>query len=654
MNSITKFKRGALLTVASWVITGVTFQTNAQERIAEQEVLNPKDFVEVTKPMMQAIQKWQNKGVNQKQPLDQFLSSQRLTRSEKQQAYNLVNRIKQEKRSSGTDCNCIVTTVNSSYDVAPSYSHQYSPPESQGGLTTWYKEQIYGAATRQRMQLNSPTTNNEFEHGESISGDEVSSNSYGRLSFNYLCTDGSMLPADCGCDKIIYLRANYYNKSWVSTSAKGGWGTHSCFAAVEDDVALFAIDQYQTQTNVQVLKGGQFLLSRAQDDTWNPDFWFGVVDLASSIAGVVEDYDSGIDWSETIADLGDQIVNVFQTPVDIHYQEEEDGSENKTFAMNYDGGVTLSPNHIVHVNMISKGYIYGKGKGKFVSNAEHKSDYFISAVLPFDNSVEECCMEKYGKWISGSMGAQGYTGLKNSIAAHLTLWQPWSTIYDTNNDGNYEVTSIIGQAFQTEQCTSCGIDPITGIGVNSNGLNLGSDTRPAVFYWNGQTGVNQYTVKVYNQAGVLVATKTTTNTSARVNLPAGDYSYEIIAQCINGNTEVSNRIFFTVKPTKLEANHEVDFVKFKTQKQLNDESLLSLTIAPNPSSERTVISVGEVEKGDQILLEVYHISGAKVFSDMITKSNFELNVSDWTPGVYICRVINKRNQSSKVKQLIKK
>ena len=266
--------------------------------------------------------------------------------------------------------------------------------------------------------MNSPSHNNDYEYGKSINGDGVSLNSYARMSFNYICTNGVLFSEDCGCSKNIYLKAKYYGASWVSTSADGNFGNHACFAAVEDDVALFTIDQYLTDINVTVLDGRQYQLSRAQDDAWNPQFWMNIVDLASSIAGVVEDFDNGIDWSDTITEVGNQIITVFETPIDIHYQEEQNGSENGSFSMSYDGGVTLEPNHILTVSMISKGYIYGKGKGKFVSDSEHTSAYLISAVLPFDDSNPECCMEKYGKWVSGSLGAQGSTGLQNTISAY--------------------------------------------------------------------------------------------------------------------------------------------------------------------------------------------------------------------------------------------
>ncbi|MCH2195665.1 hypothetical protein [Kordia sp.] len=268
------------------------------------------------------------------------------------------------------------------------------------------------------MRLNSPSHNNDCEYGKSINGDGVSLNSYARMSFNYICTNGVLFSEDCGCSKNIYLKAKYYGASWVSTSADGNFGNHACFAAVEDDVALFTIDQYLRDTNVTVLDGRQYQLSRAQDDAWNPQFWMNIVDLASSIAGVVEDFDNGIDWSDTITEVGNQIITVFETPIDIHYQEEQNGSENGSFSMSYDGGVTLEPNHILTVSMISKGYIYGKVKGKFVSDSEHTSAYLISAVLPFDDSNPECCMEKYGKWVSGSLGAQGSTGLQNTISAY--------------------------------------------------------------------------------------------------------------------------------------------------------------------------------------------------------------------------------------------
>jgi hypothetical protein len=607
-----------------------TFKLSAQDT---QRTSVEGDYIEVSQELFDQLKDWQNNREKQL-PLNEFLATKNVAKNMQQK----VTRLLKELRGSDggdreSDCNCSVVTVNSSYDVAPSLYNQFSPPENQGGLTTWYAESILGTATRQRLKLNSPSTNNQYEYGKSVSGDEISSNSYARMSFNYICTNGSLLPEDCGCSKNIYLRAKYYSSSWVSTSASGGWGTHSCFSAVEDDVALFTIDQYLTDTQVTVLKGGQFQLSRAQDDTWNPEFWMNIVDLASSIAGVVEDFDGGIDWSDTIADVGGQIVTVFQTPVDIHYQEEEDGSENGSFSMSYDGGITLEPNHILTVSMISKGYIYGKGDGKFVSDSEHKSDYFISAVLPFDDSNPECCMEKYGKWVSGSLGVQGTTGLRNSIGAHQTLWAPWDNLTDTTGDGNVNVTTSIGYAIQADQCIICGIDPITGLSVRATGLNLGTNTRPAHLSWDGQMYVSSYEVKVYNSSGVLIYTFTTTDTTFTVNLPPGNYSFSVRAICENGTSMLSDLFNFNVK----ELYAVSDPVRFK--------------MSPNPGKENVEIKVENYREFSTLQLEITDVRGLPYYNGEIKDGLHNINVQRWPTGIYFCKITDGKQVV--VKQLIK-
>ncbi len=598
------------------------------------EVLTPNDAIEISKELFNSLQLWQTEGKDQNIPLDQYLSQiADKKRGMESNISKLITQLKgNNKNTRGTECNCALVTVNSSYDVAPSYSNQFSPPENQGGLTTWYKEQIYGTATRQRLKLNSPSTNNEYEYEKSITGDEVSSNSYSRLSFNYICTNGSLLPEDCGCSKTMYLKAAYYSKSWVGTSAKGGWGTHSCFAAVEDDVALFTIDQYGTDTNVTVLKGGQFQLSRAQDDTWNPEFWMNIVDLASSITGIVEDFDSGIDWSDTVSDVGGQIVTVFNTPVDIHFQEEEDGLEYENYTMNYDGGVTLHPNHILSVVMISKGYIYGKGKGKFVSDAEHKSDYFISAILPFNNSTPECCMEKYAKWVSGSMGAHGYTGLQNSIAAHATLWSPWDNLSDTTGDGNVNVTNHIGYAYKADQCVSCGEDPIIGLDVSAKGINIGSGTRPVHFSWDGQALVDNYIVKVYNSDGILIHTVNTNDTTIVISLVPGEYSFTVQGICENGESSISNSYSFIVKP--LYADAEIEKL---------------VTLYPNPAQNEFTISYKEEYKIFKV--QVTDGQGRTFHEASISRGKHTVNISRWPKGLYFCKI--EIDNHTQIKKLVK-
>ncbi|WP_299890487.1 T9SS type A sorting domain-containing protein [uncultured Lacinutrix sp.] len=625
-----------ILFVALMLLTSFNNKSFAQNK---SKTIDPADGIEVSETLFKKIQSWQALGENQTIPLDQYLSqSGNVEKGMEPKISKLISELRGNTNSAarGTECNCTVLTVNSTYDVAPSYSDLSHPgADTQPGLTTWYKEQIYGTATRQHLKLNSPTKNNEYEYEKSITGDEVSSNSYSRLSFNYICTNGSLLPEDCGCSKNMYLRASYYNKSSVSTSATGGWGTHSCFAAVEDDVVLFSIDQYGTDTDVTVLKGGQYQLSRAQDDTWNPEFWMNIVDLASAVAGVVEDFDAGIDWSDTIADVGGQIVTVFDTPVDIHFQEEEDGEEPGNYTMSYDGGVTLHPNHILSVIMISKGYIYGKGKGKFVSESWHKSDYFISAVLPLDNSTPECCMENYGKWVSGSMGAQGYTGLKNSIASHVGLWTPWDNLSDPDGDGNVNITNHIGYAYRSGDCESCGQDPITGLGISASGINIGSGTRPVHFSWDGQALVDNYIIKIYNSDGVLIHTLNTNDTTIIVSLVPGDYSFTVQGLCENGESSVSSSYGFIVNSLYADADTNNPF---------------EVVLHPNPAHDDFTIALNRRDFRS-FTVQITNSQGQTFHEASLNTNTHTVNISRWPLGLYFCKVTV--DNQVQIKKLIK-
>lgn len=606
-------------------------------KLTAQETKNTKiegDNIEVSLELFNQIKDWQNTREGQL-PLDEFLATSNVSREMQPKVETLLRQLR-GGGSRDTDCNCVVLTVNSSYDVAANYTNQFSPPENQSGLTTWYSESISGAATRQRLKLNSPTTNNEYEFEKSISGDEISSSSYARMSFNYLCTNGSLLPEDCGCEKTLDLRANYYGDAWVATSATGGWGTHSSFAAVEDDVVLFAIDQYQTDTNITVLAGRQFQLSRAQDDTWNPEFWLNTVDLASSIVGIVVGVTGGnaINWVTAVANVGTQIINVLQTPIDIHYQEEEDGSAPGDFSMDYIGAVTLGPNHIVTISMISKGYIYGKGKGKFVSDSEHRSAYLISAVLPFDDSNPECCMEQYGKWVSGALGLPGSEPLRNTIAAHQSLHTPWANLIDADGNGNVDVNTNIGFAYREKECKVCGIDVVTGLNVYAGGLNIGANTRPADLSWNEQAGVNYYEINVYSNTGVLLHTVNTVNTNYTIDLLPGDYSFSVTAICTNGESTVSGTHPFTVAPLQV------------------DDKEIRFKMSPNPGKSTIEIKVEDHTKFKTLALEITDVRGLSYYKSQIKNGMHKVDIRKWNTGIYFCKLTTDDKQTT-VKQLIK-
>ena len=66
-------------------------------------------------------------------------------------------------------------------------------------------------------------------------------------------------------------------------------------------------------------------------------------------------------------------------------------------------------------------------------------------------------------------------------------------------------------------------------------------------------------------------------------------------------------------------------------------AVATMTVYPNPASERATISVSGVENGAKIV--VSDMQGRIILSDNMTSETYELSVANMTSGVYYIRVI---------------
>ena len=591
------------------------------------------ESIEISKEMFDRVKLWQEAGRNQRVPLDQYLQNYYTTNDT---VSLIVNKLRESSRTKKTSCGCITLNVNSSYEMAPASGGVYYPYEDQGGLTTWARTNINGASSVQRLYLNSMDGNTDYEYSNIINNQTGSTTAHARMSFNYLCTNGSLLPEDCGCDKTIYVKSGYYGYGSVYTEVGGILNNRFSRGSVDDASVLVKIDQYQSTTDLAVLKAGSMLVSRWQHEQWNPQAWSNYLNLAASVTGVVVSVVGGAPLPP-LGNIADQIAAAANTPTIIQLgSNDTNGTAEGNFAVNYDGGITLSPNHIVTIQMVSSTRVFAKGNKKYRSHVNRTSDFYISAVLPFNDSNPECCMEKYAKWVSASSGgygvqAYGNTGLRNGISSHVTLWSPWNNLFDSNGDGNIDINTSIGYGNNSKECIVCGLDPITGMSVRANGLNINSNTRPAIFTWNGQMNVSNYVLYIYNASGVLIHTITTSSPPVTVNLAPGNYSFKVKANCENGSSTTSGLTNFEVKELYAEQDpRDLSFGKTGVSNQL--------ILYPNPTKENTVI---QVDKSEKILsYTIYDNTGMVVKTEKITGAFHEksIQLSDVRKGFYLITV----------------
>ena len=142
-------------------------------------------------------------------------------------------------------------------------------------------------------------------------------------------------------------------------------------------------------------------------------------------------------------------------------------------------------------------------------------------------------------------------------------------------------------------------------------------------------GTNQITAQGFKYKTVFDADWTTvevagTNISATIsNLTAEtQYEYKAFATTESGTVEGNVILFTTTASSGLNSA---------------EGTVATMTVYPNPASERAIVAVSGVENGAKIV--VSDMQGRIILSDNMTSETYELSVANMTSGVYYIRVI---------------
>ena len=105
--------------------------------------------------------------------------------------------------------------------------------------------------------------------------------------------------------------------------------------------------------------------------------------------------------------------------------------------------------------------------------------------------------------------------------------------------------------------------------------------------------------------------------------PETEYEYKAFATTESGTVEGNVVLFTTLANSGLNSA---------------EGAVATMTVYPNPASERAIISVSGVENGAKIV--VSDMQGRIILSDDMTSETYELSVANMTSGVYYIRVID--------------
>ena len=105
--------------------------------------------------------------------------------------------------------------------------------------------------------------------------------------------------------------------------------------------------------------------------------------------------------------------------------------------------------------------------------------------------------------------------------------------------------------------------------------------------------------------------------------PETEYEYKAFATTESGTVEGNVVLFTTLANSGL---------------NLAEGAVATMTVYPNPASERAIVAVSGVENGAKIV--VSDMQGRIILSDDMTSETYELSVANMTSGVYYIRVID--------------
>lgn len=260
---------------------------------------------------------------------------------------------------------------------------------------------------------------------------------YGHLRYNLVCSNFNEVPADCFCEKQLWLYWRYDTEVCAfAEKHPEGWGSKAAVAAAEDvAVAVLRRDG----NNIPIVPGGGGRVIRATSEceqTVNPQFWANAATVAINITGVAFGLAAGESPSpaeQQLFNLGlngltNSITNLINTPYySANYCENLNcREETPCFG---DTLVYMQPNQPINLYLFSNSSLMAGGKRSWFSWSRVLSDFYLTGFVPGGYASEEemhCCTKKYANWVLASESGPHTTDeLKGEVGVILGAWAPW-------------------------------------------------------------------------------------------------------------------------------------------------------------------------------------------------------------------------------------
>jgi hypothetical protein len=229
--------------------------------------------------------------------------------------------------------------------------------------------------------------------------------SYAKMSYTFLCVNyPNATPEECGCNKIIRVKAEYTSKVDTRATTRNCWcADRESWALAQDFAALFVSrDNTNTLADVQILDAGSNIL-RAECSDGVPAS--ALINSAGAIAGSVVNIIKAVKTGQ-LSDLGTGIEGLTQGISSVFEANEKHSDCEQTYSQNTlvqsSTTLTLKPNEPLSVVLLSGDRLEAGGKRAWDSRAQVNSDFYLTGVLLGSNSAPgetHCCTDYSAQWV---------------------------------------------------------------------------------------------------------------------------------------------------------------------------------------------------------------------------------------------------------------
>ncbi len=194
--------------------------------------------------------------------------------------------------------------------------------------------------------------------------------------------------------------------------------------------------------------------------------------------------------------------------------------------------------------------------------------------------------------------------------------------------------------------------PTAGSGGTSNTCGIVNPTatylgnRRSNIEWDRVPNAEMYRLQIrFKGTDGWIVTANVRSTKVFIHAPSNrDYEYRIQTICEDGDSEYTSVFEWSTADNGLVSAESRNADDFKADITINDEVVLNFEAFPNPAND--LLQVAYKANSDKAQLLIHHVSGKKVFDQLLVKDQLyhQVNLQSLSEGIYLLSIKEKGKQ----------